>query len=293
MTVMPPVVSCEWLAENSDLENLVVLDIRGPADYAAGHIPGSVNEPFVAAFAPETGPSSNWIGSSAEGLWLQLPASNDVYATIGDLGLATDSPVVVVTAPNPGEPPLYGMANAFRVADTLIYGGIQSVAILDGGYPRWAAQGRATTETVSIPSPVPYQGEVAHSMFVSKEYVGDLDEDAVLVDARSADVYAGRAIEPFAEKAGHIPGARSLPAPWIWEQGADGAFALSEAQTLETMAAHVVGQSKDREIVVYCGVGGYASSWWYVLRQVLGYQNVKIYNGSAQEWARHFEMTTE
>jgi thiosulfate/3-mercaptopyruvate sulfurtransferase len=58
------------------------------------------------------------------------------------------------------------------------------------------------------------------------------------------------------------------------------------------MAAGVVGGPRSQEIIVYCGVGGYASSWWFVLTQVLGYENVKIYDGSAQEWAKSYDMVT-
>jgi len=50
------------------------------------------------------------------------------------------------------------------------------------------------------------------------------------------------------------------------------------------MAAGVIGKDRDREVIAYCGVGGYASSWCFVLRELLGYHNVKIYDGAAQEW---------
>jgi thiosulfate/3-mercaptopyruvate sulfurtransferase len=84
-----------------------------------------------------------------------------------------------------------------------------------------------------------------------------------------------------------------LPAPWIWNKNSDGTFTYKDLQTLTTMAASAVGESKEREIVVYCGVGGYASSWWYVFSRVLGYRNVKIYGGSAQEWAKYYDMTVD
>jgi thiosulfate/3-mercaptopyruvate sulfurtransferase len=62
------------------------------------------------------------------------------------------------------------------------------------------------------------------------------------------------------------------------------------------MASGVIGESahpRSQEIIVYCGVGGYASSWWFVLTQVLGYENVKIYDGSAQEWAKNYDMVIQ
>jgi 3-mercaptopyruvate sulfurtransferase SseA len=119
-----PIVATEWLEGSLGQEGLVIVDIRSPDAYGAGHIPGSINEPFVTAFDPTCrGPSSNWIVGSDDCLWLQLPDVNDLLTTIGNLGISRNSQVVVVTAPNPGEPPFYGFANATRVALTLIYGG--------------------------------------------------------------------------------------------------------------------------------------------------------------------------
>jgi thiosulfate/3-mercaptopyruvate sulfurtransferase len=52
------------------------------------------------------------------------------------------------------------------------------------------------------------------------------------------------------------------------------------------MASGVLGADKSKEIVVYCGVGGYSSTWWFLLTQILGYQNVKLYDGSFEEWSK-------
>jgi len=292
--IIDPIVSTDWLHANSQLENLLIIDIRSPADYGPGHIPGSVNEPFVTAFDPRKGPSSNWIIGSDDGLWLELPDVNDLFSTIGNLGITSDSRVVIVTAPNPKEPPFFGLANANRVADTLIYAGVNNVAILDGGYPKWVAEGRPTTKQVPALNLVKYQGEVNKAMFVPIDYVKKQIGKAVIIDARDTNVYFGVSVEPFAKKAGHIPSARSLPAPWIWDLNSDdGTYVYKDSEMLRAVASGVIGQSanpKSQEIIVYCGVGGYASSCWFVLTQVLGYQNVKFYDGSAQEWVRNYDM---
>jgi thiosulfate/3-mercaptopyruvate sulfurtransferase len=287
-----PIVSTEWLSAHS--AEAVILDIRSAADYEAGHIPGSINEPFVTAFDPTCrGPSSHWIIGSDDCLWLQVPDANDLFVTLGNLGISGDSRVVVVTAPNPGEPPFYGLANATRVALTLIYAGVKNVAVLDGGYPKWVAEGRSTTKEVPIVTPVTYQGRVNQAMFVPIEYVQKHIGKAVIIDARDAEVYFGITIEPFAPKEGHIPSARALPTPWIWNQDSNEThpyYTYKNEDLLEAMASGVIGRQKAKEITVYCGVGGYASSWWYVLTQVLGYDNVKIFDGSAQEWVRYHDM---
>ena len=294
--MMDPIVSTDWLHANSQLENLVIIDIRSPDAYAAGHIPGSINEPFATAFDPCPGPSSRWIVGTKDCLWLELPRADDLMSTVGKLGITPDSRVVIVTAPNPKEPPFFGLANATRVADTLIYAGVANVAILDGGYPRWVSEGRATTSEVPPVKSVTYDGEVNKAMFVSADYVQRQMRDAVIIDARDENIYSGLAIGPFTDKAGHIRNAKSLPAPWIWNHNPDGAYTYKDAKTLGKMAAGVIGESADprsQEIIVYCGVGGYASSWWFVMTQVLGYQNVKIYDGSAQEWAKNNDMVIQ
>jgi thiosulfate/3-mercaptopyruvate sulfurtransferase len=184
------------------------------------------------------------------------------------------------------------LANATRVADTLIYAGLKSVAILDGGYPKWVAEKRPTTKEAAARKSVKYQGEVNKAMFVPMDYVKKQVGKAVIIDARDSNVYSGGIVEPFAKKPGHIPTAKSLPAPWIWNENPDGTYTYKDSETLGTMAAGVVGGPRSQEIIVYCGVGGYASSWWFVLTQVLGYENVKIYDGSAQEWAKSYDMVT-
>ena len=288
-----PIVSANWLAASMHLKDLVIIDIRSTDAYAAGHIPGAVNEPFVTAFDPCTGPTSNWIIGSKDCLWLELPAANDLMGTIGNLGITADSKVVIVTAPNPKEPPYFGLANATRVADTLIYEGVANVAILDGGYPKWAAEGRPTNKGAPALSSVTYQAAVNEAMFVPINDVKKHMSDAIIIDARDAVVYAGTVTEPFADKPGHIPNAKSLPAPWIWNENPDGTYTYKDTKTLGTMASGVVGDPGSQEIIVYCGVGGYASSWWFVLTQALGYQNVKIYDGAAQEWVKHYDMVVD
>lgn len=288
-----PIVSTEWLLQNIDYENLVIIDVRSEPDYLAGHIPGSINEPFVVPF-------SAWI-TMRDGLLLEVPETADLFLAIGDLGISGDSWVVIVSDPSPLDPaPHYGLSAATRVADTLIYAGVENVAILNGGYAKWVADGGAIETTQSYPAQVIYEGEVDGAMFVSADYVRRRLKSADIIDARDADVYFGVTIEPFANKAGHIPFATSLPTPWIWELNSDGTYSYKDSETLGAMASgvleepwhHGLHSSKHwgRTIIVYCGVGGYASSWWFVLTQVLRYKNVKFYDGSAQEWVIDYDM---
>jgi thiosulfate/3-mercaptopyruvate sulfurtransferase len=276
--MIDPIVSTDWLEKNLDREKLVIIDIRSEAEYGAGHIPNAINVPFEV-------PVSEWI-IVRDDLLLELPEEPALFHMIGSLGIDSDSLVVIVTTmADPPDPP-YPLANATRAADTLIYAGVKRVAILDGGHPKWVKENRKITTEIPEVIPVAYRGEVNQTMFASTEYVQTHIGKALIIDARDPDVYFGGSIEPFANKAGHIPSATCLPAPWMWNP--DGTY--KDRETLSAMASGVVGRHKGEEIIAYCGVGGYSSSWWFVLTEVLGYGNVKIYDGSAQEWVRYYDM---
>ena len=286
-------VSTDWLERNMGLENLVIIDVRTAYEYGLGHIPGSLSAPFLTD-PPEAAPNTGWVTFGEEGLLLEVPEDKALLEYIGSLGITPHSKVVAVTAQAPPPtPPEYGLASATRVAVTLIYAGVRNVAILDGGYPKWEGEGKSVTAKAPGVKRVKYEGTSDKSIFVSREYVRDHIGKSVIVDARDAKVYFGVALEPFADKAGHIRSARCLPAPWIWDMNSDGKaahYTYKDPEKLEAMAFGVVGKPGAKEIIVYCGVGGYASCWWYVLTQTLAYKEVKFYDGAAQEWAKHDDM---
>jgi thiosulfate/3-mercaptopyruvate sulfurtransferase len=271
-----PIVSTAWLAANLDRPGLVIADVRMPG--ATAYIPGSISEPGFPVGGWSVGLPEDPPGT----LWMEVPATDDLFALLGAKGITSESTVVVVGAPaDAPNPPKYGWADVTRVAATLIYAGVKNVAVLDGGFPKWYAEGRETVAEPAVPTPVTYSGQVLSNMFVSTEYVQEHICRSIIIDARDLDVYLGKVTEPWAPP-GHIPSARPLPTPWIW---ATDAGIYRATPVLRLMAAAVIGPAKDKEIIVYCGVGGYGSSWWFVLAQVLGYQNVKFYDGSAQGWA--------
>ena len=297
-----PIVSTDWLEKNLGSPNLVIVDIRNPAAYGSGHIPGSINEAFVTGSDPCAGPLSNWItGTEWRGtghcLRIEVPNISDLNLTIQNLGIGHDSRVVIVSDPDPESPaPYYGLSDATRVAFTLIYAGISNVGILDGGYAKWDTEGKPTTRDDS-PHVLPgtYRGDANEEMIVSGEYV-QRNLSKIIIDTRDADVYYGERIEPNTPRKGHIPSARSLPAPWIWDCHAnkDGTcvyYTYKDTAILREMASGAIRGPQDnwdQEVIVYCGLGGYGSAWWFVLTQVLGYKNVKLYDGSIQEWGPGF-----
>jgi len=265
-----PIVSTELLAGQLGSEGLLVLDIRWAEEYEAGHIPGAVSVPF--------GLASAWADSGE--LILELPETEGLLKTIGDAGISADTRVVVVgPLPGPGVPP-YPLADSVRVAVTLIYAGVKNVAVLAGGHAKWESEGRETTGEVPQVTPVAYSSPVDRDSWVSTEYVKEHIGKSVIIDGRDPDAYFGASIDSFADVRGHIPSARCLPLIWVWEE--DGTYRPFEL--IGDMAAGVVGMDKDQEIICYCGAGGYAGAWWYLLTQLFGYTNVKIYDGSFEAW---------
>jgi thiosulfate/3-mercaptopyruvate sulfurtransferase len=273
---VPPVVSTQWLA---NAQGVVIVDVR-LGGYADGHIPGSISIPGFPVGPWSVGTPFD-IPNPTTGLWMEFPTAEALAGVLATNGITLDSTVVVVGGPG-GPPVEYGYADATRVAITLIYAGVKNVAILNGGYDQWVADGLPVTSDVPPTSPVPaYTIHPLTGMVVDTEYVSQHIGTSIIVDARDLAVYLGEVTEPWAPDGyGHIPTAISLPAPLIWETGG----VYKPASVLEQMATKAIGDQKGKEIIVYCGVGGYGSSWWFVLTQIAGYQHVKFYDGSAQAW---------
>jgi thiosulfate/3-mercaptopyruvate sulfurtransferase len=281
------IISTNELERNLNLGNLVVLDIRSSDSYNAGHIPGAINvNDSMWYINPPFGPAVPW---------MEMPTAEYLFKLIGNAGITRYSLVVVVGTTSgpltvPGLPPiaLYNTATITRVAITLLYAGVKNVAILDGGYEKWAMEGKPVSTAAVTPIPVTFKGPVDETMLVSADYVESKIGKSIIVDARDEVVYNGTATEPWAPVPGHIPTARNLPAPTLWNVEVAGDFATcityKHILTLLMMALKVVGWNWFKEIIVYCGVGGYASTVYFVLSEVLGYKNVKFFDGSAQEW---------
>ena len=267
-----PLATTQWLSENMNAGDLVILDVRSPQNYSKGHIPGAVNVPglgnfFLNLFCKKTP-------------WVELPEKEALFAVIGYAGIAGDSTVVVVGR-TVDPMAVFAIADAARVATTLLYAGIERVALLDGGYDKWAAEGKPTSSDPVTPVAVNFTGTENKDMFITKAYVEKNIGKSIIVDARDSDAYFGLSQAPWEKKAG--------PSPWFWTFTKDekkvpiyGAY--KNIDSVKEMAYTVLGKDLSKEIIVYCGVGGYAAASYFVLTQVAGYQNVKIFDGSMQVW---------
>ncbi|MDQ2086532.1 rhodanese-like domain-containing protein [Herbivorax sp. ANBcel31] len=270
-----PIVSTEWLENNMNRGNLVIIDIRSDEEYQAGHIEESINVPYIVPF-------SAWL-TMRDGLLMELPEKEDIFDMIGSCGINKGSHVVLITSlPTPENP--YAIGNANRAANTLIYAGVRKVSILDGGFDKWAEEGRVVSTEQPEVTPFEYKSKVNDDMFVTMDYVEDNLGEVILIDARDYEAYTGEIIEPYTGVPGHIPTAKSLPAPKIWNDD----WSYKSVNELNEIVESVIGSGNQREeIIVYCGVGGYASCWAFVLTEMLGYRDVKVYDGSAEEWVKY------
>jgi thiosulfate/3-mercaptopyruvate sulfurtransferase len=269
-----PIVSTEWLEANLN-RDLVIVDLRSSDAYNEGHIPNSINSP-----------ADGWWTLRDE-LLLEIPDEEDLRVKIGALGIDPLKKVVLTnTTLND-----YDRAQTNRVAWTLIYAGIANVAILDGGYTKWVTEGRELTQYSLLPTVKAYTSRFNSSVLINKKGVMHTLCYAKIVDARIPEDFFGvTSPRQFSEKDGHIAGAVSLPTPWVFTTVGQ----YKGRDTLAAMARGVVGSPcHNKKIIVYCGVGGFASTWWFLLSEVLGYDNVSVYDGAIQEWTRDSNAPVE
>jgi len=263
---IPPVVSTDWLEKNLSNPKLVMVDIRKVEEYKEGHVPNSINV-FYGSWAIKKNDLDN-----------ELPEDDDLLDIIGSAGIKPDSLVVVIGKTDA----VTDRVNLARVAYTLIYAGVDNVAVLDGAYNKWTKDKKPVSTDMVKPKTTEYKGKVNKGIFATKDYVLSRIGKSIIVDVRMPDFFFGVSKLPFVGKAGHIQGAVSLPSAWIFTE--EGTFKAKEE--LEAMAAGVIGADKSKEIIVYCDTGRLCKGWGYVLREVLGYKGVKSYDGSMQEWGK-------
>jgi thiosulfate/3-mercaptopyruvate sulfurtransferase len=168
------------------------------------------------------------------------------------------------------------------------YYGHENVKVMNGGRAKWVREGRPLTREVPVYTPTRYRAAERNGAIRAfrSDVFAHLQTGAPLVDVRSPKEYTGELLhmpnypQEGATRGGHIPGAANIP----WSKAADpdnGAFksAAELRQLYESM-----GVTPDKEIIAYCRIGERSSHTWFVLKYLLGYPNVKNYDGSWTEW---------
>jgi thiosulfate/3-mercaptopyruvate sulfurtransferase len=261
-----PIVSTDWLQQHASDPKLVIVDIRKVEEYRTGHIPKAVNVVY-GSFAVMRG-----------GLRNEMPPADDLSDVLSNAGIGADSHVVVVgnadTVPN--------RTDISRVAITVKYAGVANVAILDGGYGKWLAEKKPVATDIVRPKAVKYEIKANEAMFVKKDKVMTAIGKAVIIDTREPDFYEGKKKMDFVSKPGRIKGAVNLPPSQAY--AGNGIF-KSKAE-LADLVGKAAGTDPVKEIIVYCDTGKVSSSWAFIMTDLLGYKNVKIYDGSLEEWMK-------
>ncbi len=263
---LDPIVATEWLAANLTNPRLVMIDIRKPELYREGHIPGAISAYY-----------GMWVSTEFD-KHTEYPREDDLFDAIGSLGIRSDSLVVIICQTYH----CFYQVMAPRVLITLAHAGLENIGILDGGHEKWVREKRALSMEPVKPQKTIFKGNLNKELHVEKYYVAMRFGTATLVDVREPEFFRGEKKQEYVEKAGHITGAVNLPASEAYTK--IGTFKTKEE--LEAIAAKVVGTDKSKEVITYCDAGRCCPSWAFILKRVLGYQNVRLYDGSFEEWTK-------
>jgi thiosulfate/3-mercaptopyruvate sulfurtransferase len=236
----------------------LVLDLRPPEAYTAGHVPGAIHLDLWGVSLTDTDP-----GPLAAFMWM-------IEHVLAIHGVSASTPIVV-----------YDDQSGVRAARAfwfLEYFGHPSVCVLDGGWNAWMRDGLPVTRDALPPPKSEWTGSREARTIATWRDVLDATArtDAVILDARSEGEHRGTTVR--AKRGGAIPGAVNIE--WTQNLTAQGDF--KPAAELRRMY-EAAGVTPDREIITYCQ-GGYRAAHSYLALRLLGYPRVRNYVGSWKEW---------
>jgi len=272
----PVLVTTDWLAEHLNDDNVVIAEVdENPDLYDEGHIPGAVK--------------LHWRDDLQDPVERDLVDKPTFERLLSERGIANDTTLV-----------LYGDKNNWFAAYAYWYVKIYGhgdVRILDGGRQKWADEAREFTTETPQPQQADYKANERDESIRTyrdsvKAQIGE--QSKALVDVRSPQEYAGDLIAPpgyeqeGAQRAGHIPTAASIP--WATAVRDDGTF--KNADELRELYEGK-GVTPEKEVTAYCRIGERSAHTWFVLRELLGYETVKNYDGSWTEWGNLVDVPIE
>jgi thiosulfate/3-mercaptopyruvate sulfurtransferase len=259
-------VTTDWAVEhlNDPGVRFVEVDVDTTA-YDKGHLPGAVGW--------------NWRNDLQAKPARDLAPKEQLEQLLSKSGIGPETTVV-----------LYGDNNNWFAAYaywTLKYYGLDNVKLINGGRVKLEAEGRQFT--TDLPSPAQasfkFSGETNEAIRAYRDDVAERIGKAGLVDVRSPGEYSGELLAPEnlpqegAQRGGHIPTAKNIP--WAKAVKEDGTF-KDVAELKELYGAQ--GITGERETIAYCRIGERSAHTWFVLTEILGYPNVRNYDGSWTEW---------
>ena len=260
-------VTADWVAEHGGDANvrLVEVDVDTSA-YEQGHIAGAV--------------TWNWQSQLQQNVVRDIVARDEMESLLGAVGISPDTTIV-----------LYGDNNNWFAAWAfwqLKYYGHADVRLMNGGRALWLAENRPVTTDVPSYAATQYRITTENGeLRALRDYVLQAVNSGshALVDVRSPDEFSGALNAPpnlpqeGSQRNGHIPGAANIP----WGQAVNENGTFKSADELGELYGSR-GVDGSRETIAYCRIGERSSHTWFVLSQLLGYDNVRNYDGSWTEW---------
>jgi thiosulfate/3-mercaptopyruvate sulfurtransferase len=262
-----PLLSAQATRAALTTTGTVVLDIRDPKSYATGHITGALNAPYGTWRGPEGNPG-------------ELPSLENLTKLVQRLGLTPDSKVIVTSSGKDAT----DFGAAARVYWTLKVLGLKELSVLNGGLKAWQAAGfdlntQPVTATASTYVPTINQSMIAtRTEVVSSVQSGK----AQLIDARPTAFFDGSTRHTAAKVPGTLKGAVSVEHSTWFAPNSSQVVPASEAKKL-ALAAPV---KSDQEVISFCNTGHWAATNWFVLSELVGQPNVKLYAGSMVDWTQ-------
>jgi thiosulfate/3-mercaptopyruvate sulfurtransferase len=260
-------VTTDWVAQHGSDSNvrLVEVDVDTSA-YEQGHIAGAV--------------TWNWQSQLQQNVVRDIVSRSEMESLLGGVGISPATTII-----------LYGDNNNWFAAWAfwqLKYYGHADVRLMNGGRALWLAENRPTTTDVPSYAAAQYSITTENTdLRAMRDYVLQAvnSDSHALVDVRSPDEFSGALNAPpnlpqeGSQRNGHIPGAANIP--WGQAVSEDGTF--KSADDLSELYGSR-GINGSRETIAYCRIGERSSHTWFVLSQLLGYDNVRNYDGSWTEW---------
>ncbi|WP_311209526.1 MULTISPECIES: sulfurtransferase [unclassified Aeromicrobium] len=258
-------VTADWVEEHLDDPKVVLIEVDEDAEaYDKGHIPGAIK--------------LDWKKDLQDGVRHDFISKEKLEELLSRKGVANDDTVV-----------FYGGNNNWFAAYAywyLTYYGHENLRLLDGGRKKWELDSRELSADVPDRPATTYTArEPDESVRAYRDEVIEAIGTKNLIDVRSPDEFAGRLLAPAhlpqeaAQIAGHIPTAGNVP--WSKAANDDGTFKKDEE--LKELYAQA-GLDEGKDTIAYCRIGERSSHTWFVLNEILGYPNVKNYDGSWSEY---------
>jgi thiosulfate/3-mercaptopyruvate sulfurtransferase len=263
---LPPLLGAGELAVRLGSAPLRVVDIRETEDHLA-YVPGAVAAPYARWRGPAVDPG-------------RLPDPQALTALLRQLGIDASTPVVIVHQGADAS----DFGAAARVYWTLKTAGVGQVSILNGGMTAWQAAGQPTVGSATVPLPSRYEARIDSRWLATRAQVAEVIGHSSwrLLDARPAAFFLGEKRHAAARSPGTLVGASNVEHT-VWF--VPGTAELAAPETVRATAQRL-GVDADAPTVSFCNTGHWAATQWFVLSEVLGGRDVRLYPESMVDWSR-------